>query len=138
MTRCMLKSKKIPKEFWAVAVSYAVYLFNCYSIKSLKDVTPQKAWSRCKPSVSHLHVFGSIAYAHVSNQERVKLDDRTEKYIFIGYDANSKGYKFNPNNKKIVISRDIEFDEKASWDWSSQQEESYNSFSYFEEEDSAI
>ena len=64
-----------------------------------------------------------------------KLDDRNGKYVFIGYDENSKGYKlFNPRSKKIIISKDIEFDEGASWDWSSQTEESYDFFPYFEEE----
>ena len=35
------------------------------------------------------------------------LDDKREKYIFVGYDSSSKGYKlYNPNNGKI-ISRDV-------------------------------
>src|SRR5690606_37766125 len=43
-----------------------------------------------------------------------------ESFIFIGYDANSKGYKlFNPNNKKVVISRDVVFDEEGLWDFGS-------------------
>ncbi|RDX94311.1 hypothetical protein CR513_23322, partial [Mucuna pruriens] len=54
-----------------------------------------------------------IAYAHVPNQGRSKLHDRSMKIVFIGYDANSKGYKlYNPNNGKIIISKDVEFDEE--------------------------
>ena len=35
------------------------------------------------------------------------LDDKREKYIFVGYDSSSKGYKlYNQNNGKI-ISRDV-------------------------------
>ena len=34
--------------------------------------------------------------------------------IFVGYDQKSKGYKFyNSNKGKIVISRDVEFNEGA-------------------------
>ena len=70
-------------------------------------------------SVSHLRVFGYIAYVHVPKQERSKLDDRSEKFIFIGYDENSKGYKlYNPSNRNILTSRDVEFDEEKAWDWS--------------------
>ncbi|RDX88072.1 hypothetical protein CR513_30382, partial [Mucuna pruriens] len=63
-----------------------------------------------KPKVDHLRVFGSTAYAHVLNQGRSKLDDRSVKHVFIGYDANSKDYNlYNLNIEKIIVSRDIEF-----------------------------
>ncbi|KAL4319611.1 hypothetical protein GQ457_18G013070 [Hibiscus cannabinus] len=102
MTRSMLKAKNMPKEFWAEAVSCAVYLSNR---------SQQTKWII------------------------LKLDDRSSKYVFIGYDSNSKGYKlFNPRNGRIVISRDVEFDEQASWNWEAQEEQSYDFFSYFVEE----
>ena len=139
MARSMLKSKNMPEDFWAEAVACAVYVSNRSPTKSLKDVTPQEAWSRQKPSVSHLRVFGSIAYAHVPKQERSKLDDRSEKFIFIGYDENSKGYRlFNPDSGKFVTSRDVEFDEGKSWDWSSQKKGSYNFLPYFEDDEPVV
>lgn len=67
-----------------------------------------------------MRVFGSKAYVHVPDETRRKLDDKSEPYIFIGYDSNSKGYKlFNPDRKKTVISRDVEFDEEGAWDFGS-------------------
>jgi len=37
--------------------------------------------------------------------------------IFMGYDQ-KKGYKhYNPNEGKIMISRDFEFNEEGTWDW---------------------
>ncbi|GMI88485.1 hypothetical protein HRI_002517800 [Hibiscus trionum] len=134
MARSMLKAKNMPREFWAEAVSCAVYLSNRSPTK-VDNVTPQEAWSGRKPSVRHIRVFGSIAYAHVPDQGRLKLDDRSSKYVFIGYDSNSKGYKlYNPNNGKIIISRDVEFDKQASWNWEAQEEQSYDFFPYFVEE----
>ncbi|KAL4280657.1 hypothetical protein GQ457_03G000810 [Hibiscus cannabinus] len=135
MARSMLKAKNMPKEFWDEAVSCAVYLSNRSPTKNMDNVTPQEACSGRKPSVRHIQVFGSIAYAHVPDQGRLKLDDRSSKYVFIGYDSNSKGYKlFNPSNGRIVISRDVEFDEQASWNWEAQEEQSYDFFLYFVEE----
>ncbi|KAH9670910.1 hypothetical protein KPL70_017154 [Citrus sinensis] len=108
MARSMLKSKRLPKEFWAEAIACAVYLSNRSPTRSVWGKTPQEAWSKRKSGITHLRVFGSIAHVHVPDESRAKLDDKSEKFIFIGYDNNSKGYKlYNPNNGKIVISRDI-------------------------------
>jgi len=63
MARCMLKPKSMPKEFWAEAISCAVYLFNRSPTKNVKGQTPEEAWSGVKPRVNHFKVFGSIAYA---------------------------------------------------------------------------
>ena len=55
---------------------------------------------------------------HVFDEQRSKLNDKSHKYIFIGYDANSKGYNlYNPNTGKTTISRDVIFDEEGEWDW---------------------
>jgi transposase InsO family protein len=43
MVRSMLKSKNIPKEFWAEAVRCAVYLQNRCPTASLENITPQEA-----------------------------------------------------------------------------------------------
>ncbi|KZV28520.1 hypothetical protein F511_15600 [Dorcoceras hygrometricum] len=136
MARTMLKSKNMSKEFWAEVVACAVYLSNRSPTKSLKNVTPQETWSGQTPGVHHLRIFGSIAYAQVPEQERSKLDDRSRKLVFIGYNENSKGYKlFSPDSRRIVISRDVEFDEDATWNWRSKTEnDSYDIFPYFDEE----
>lgn len=70
-------------------------------------------------------MFGSIAYTHVPDERRTKLDDNIEKYVFVGYDLSSKGYKiYNPNSRKIVISHDVECEEENCWDMSVQEENS--------------
>ena len=95
----------MPKEFWAEAIDCAIYLSNRCPTRSVQEKTPQQAWSRKKPIVSHLRVFWSIAYAHVPDQERSKLDDKSKKYVFIGYDPSSKGYKlYNSSTRKVIIS----------------------------------
>jgi transposase InsO family protein len=59
MARSMLKTKRIPKEFWTEVVDCTVYLSIRCPTKSLWNKTPQEAWSRIKPSISHLRVFES-------------------------------------------------------------------------------
>jgi len=92
VTKSLLKTKKMPKEFWAETVDCAIYLSNRCPTKNLNDMTPQEAWSGRKPNVSHLKVFGSISYVDVDDQVGTKLDDKSKKIIFVGYD------KKNPND----------------------------------------
>ena len=81
-------------------------------------MTPEEAWNGRKPSVNHFRIFGCIAYAHIPDQKRKKLDDKGEKYIFLSVSEMSKAYKlYNPITKKIVISRDIIFYEGSFWKW---------------------
>ncbi|GJY66091.1 retrovirus-related pol polyprotein from transposon TNT 1-94 [Tanacetum coccineum] len=136
MVRSMLKNKKMPKEFWVEAVDCAVYLLNRCPSKSLDNKTPQEAWNGMKPTVSHLRIFGSIAYVHVPSQRRSKLDDRSKKHVFVGYDKQSKGYKlYNPVTRKVVVSRDVEFEEEGSWDWSIEENERYDFVPMIDEEE---
>ena len=81
-------------------------------------MTPKEAWSGRQPSVDHLKFFGCIAYAHIPDEKRKKLDDKAEKCVFVGVNETSKVSKlFNPLTKKIVTSRDVIFYEDNTWDW---------------------
>ncbi|GMI82753.1 hypothetical protein HRI_001944600 [Hibiscus trionum] len=83
---------------------------------SVQNQTPEKAWGGRKPSVDHFRIFGCIAYAHVPDAKRSKLDDKGEKCIFLGVCEQSKAYKlYNPITKKIVISHDVVFNEAEFW-----------------------
>jgi hypothetical protein len=74
--------------------------------------------------LSHLKVFGCVAYAHVPDQLRKKLDDKAEKCIFVGYSEETKAYKlYNPQTQKVIISRDVTFDEDGVWEMSEKEKE---------------
>jgi transposase InsO family protein len=123
MVRSLLKAKKLPKQYWAEAISCALYLLNRCPTKSLQAVTPQEAWSGHKPSVTHLRVFGYVAYVKILVARRTKLDDKSEKCIFVGYGERRMGYKlYNPITKKVIMSRDVIFEEDKTWQWKDDQE----------------
>ncbi|KAL4362450.1 hypothetical protein GQ457_04G012430 [Hibiscus cannabinus] len=127
MARCMLMEKNLPKKFWAEAVRTTVYLLNRLLTKAVQDKTPVEAWFGRKPSAKHLRVFGSICYAHIPAQKRSKLDAKADRGIFLGYDSQAKGYRiFNLDTEKIMISRDVEFNEDASWNWDEEKVEKRN------------
>ncbi|KAL0300270.1 UNVERIFIED_CONTAM: Retrovirus-related Pol polyprotein from transposon RE1 [Sesamum angustifolium] len=121
--RCCWR-KHLPKAFWAEAVYTAVYLLNRCPTKAVQNMTPIEAWSGKKPSAKHLRVFGSICYVHIPTEKRHKLEEKTEKGIFLGYNTQSKGYRiYNLKTKKLIISRDVEFDEDAMWNWDEEKVE---------------
>lgn len=121
MVRSMLKTKTLPDRFWAEAVATSVYLLNLSPTKAVMNRstdyrTPFEAWYNQKPSVSHLKVFGCIAYCLKNAQSRKKLDQKSDKCIFIGYCSRSKAYRlYNPDTQKIITSRNVVFDENAKW-----------------------
>jgi hypothetical protein len=88
-------------------VSTATYVLNKCPTKRLDGITPEESWSGNKPSVKHLRMFGSIAYKHVPDQLRKKLDDKLVMMILVGYHPTG-GYKlYDPTNKNVVVNRDV-------------------------------
>ena len=64
------------------------------------------------PNLSHLKVFGCMAYAFVPDALRQKLDKKAEKLRFVSYSRNSKGYwLLDEKTQKVVVRRDISFNE---------------------------
>lgn len=117
MASSMLKAKNLSNDFWAEIVACALYILNRSPMKSVKDKIPQEAWSGKKHFVSHLRIFGYVAYVLVPAEIRRKLADKSEKYIFIGYSEQSKAFRlYNPVSKKMITSRDVIFKEEEAWD----------------------
>jgi hypothetical protein len=55
-----------------------------------------------KLDFSHLEVIGYLAYMHVFDDKKTKLDSKVEKCIFIGYSLKQMGYIcFNPSIWKL-------------------------------------
>ena len=103
-------------EYWVEAIACAIYVINRSPTKSVMNKVPEQAWLGMYCSVSHLRVFGCVSYAHVPKERRGKLDDKSEKCIFIVYSEQSKAYKlYNPITKKTIISIDVMFKEQESW-----------------------
>lgn len=112
MARSMLQGSSLPNSFWAEAVNTAVYILNRCATKAVKDKTPLEAYSGIKPSVAHFKVFGCECYAHVPKENRRKLDPKSRKCIFLGYDMETKGYRlYDPQAKEVLVSRDVVFQE---------------------------
>jgi len=110
--RCMLDVAGLPKEYWAFAVSVAVYLTHCTPTGLVVGKTLYEAWHGRKPSLKHIHVFGCLAFVHVPNEKRKKLDYRATPGIFVGYSISTKQYfVYNPLARTLHRTRDMVFRE---------------------------
>eukprot|EP00253_Pinus_taeda_P013378 PITA_13378 len=106
MARSMLKGKHLPNDYWAEAVNCAAYILNRCPTKAVMNRVPEEAWSGRKQGVTHIKVFGCVAYARIPDQLRRKLDSKGEKCIFIGYSEESKAYRlYIPSTKKFRKQR---------------------------------
>ena len=98
--RAMLGEKSLPKFYWAEKVRTTVYIQNRIGDK----VSAHELYFGTKPSLRHFRVFGSIAYVHVPQEKRRKLDAKAEKCILVGYSDEQKGYNcYNPRTKQARI-----------------------------------
>ena len=105
-------------------------------IKELKDKTPVEACSGIKPSVSHSKIFGCICYAHVPDEKRTKLDEKSQKCVFLGYSDVTKGYRLlDVKTNKLVVSRYVIFYENTTLNWEDKNIENIAIISSNQEED---
>lgn len=109
--RAMLQDAKLPTKMWAEAIATASYIRN-RSPTSGETKTPVELFYGTKPDVTIMRTFGATAYVHIPKTLRQKLDPVSKKGILVGYELGSKAYRIlMEDTKKIVISRDVTFDE---------------------------
>lgn len=116
--RSMLSERQVPKTFWSEAARWSVHIQNRSPTAALEDVTPEEAWGGTKPIVDYFRVFGCVAHVHIPDQRRIKLDDKSKKCVFLGVSDESKAWRlYDPTTEKIVVSKDVIFEEEKGWDW---------------------
>lgn len=79
------------------------------SNEALRSVTHDETWSKKRPCVAHMHVFGSLAYAMILNEKRGKLYAKDIICVFIAYCKGMKTYKSMYENKIKIKNRDVVF-----------------------------
>ena len=114
--RSLRVQSSLPKQFWAEAVNTSAYLINRGPSVPLEHRIPEEVWSGKEVKLSHLRVFGCVAYVHISDHGRNKLDPKSKKCIFLGYGEDEFGYRlWDDENKKMIRSRDVVFNERVMY-----------------------
>lgn len=116
--RSMLYHRKLPEYLWGEAVNTAVYLLNRVPNKNTGSKSPYELYFKRKPRLSHVRIFGSLAISKQQAKKRSgyqkKLEARGKKTILVGYEHDYTYRVFDPENKSIIVTRDVEIDERMS------------------------
>ena len=116
MTRCMMATVGVPKQFWPFALSTAIYLKNRL-FHAAHGKTTFGFFHGSKRDLSHLHMFGCQSF--VLNEVRKKLDSKAREAILLGYSGNSKAYVVastdgsETSSPKVWVSRNVNFNDNA-------------------------
>ena len=107
MRRYILLQAKLPKMFWPYAVMAAAHIRNrCFNQRLSK--APYEAVTGRKPNISNMREFGAECYVY--SVEKKKLDARSTKGTFVGYDKSSPAYLvYYPETGKVMKHRVVKF-----------------------------
>lgn len=91
---------------------------SCNTCARITDTV--KAFKGRKPNDDHIRLFRCVCYAKVVDPHPKKLDDRSRMLVHLGMEPGSKAYRlFDPVNRRVVVRRDVLFDEDKCWNWKS-------------------
>ena len=117
VARSIRITARLPEDLWPLAIEHAAYLLNRRPIKSLSWMSPYEKVFGIKPDLSNLRIFGCKAYRRLSQIPKLdKLEPRAETGYFVGVQASNIFKIWHPQFRSIVVSRDVEFDEKLFFD----------------------
>ena len=118
MTRSLLMHMEVPNYLWGEAIRHSTYHINRIETKTLVSQTPYEAFKGIKPNIKHLRVFGCVVHAKVETTNLKKLDFRSHTLVHLGTEPGSKAYRlYDPTHQRIVVSRDVVFEEDKAWEW---------------------
>ena len=83
--KAMIHDQDLPMHLWEEATRTFVFVHNHTPHRVLDNKTPEEAFSREKPKVIHLRIFGCLVYIHIPKEKRTKLGPSGRKGIFVGY-----------------------------------------------------
>ena len=119
----MLHDQGLPIHLWVEACNTAVYVQNCCPHRVLGMNTPEEAFSGKKPDISHLKIFGSPVYIHVTKDTRKKLELTAEVGIFVWYTETPHNYRvYLSDSRMTVVRRDFKFHEEKAMKLSLERE----------------
>ena len=68
----MILDQNLGSYRWEEASCTTIYIQNKSPHSHLRDKTLEEVFSKVKPNISHLRIFGCPVYIHVPNEKRTK------------------------------------------------------------------
>lgn len=94
-----------------------VYVINRRLLVHLGFEIPEKVWQNSDPSYWHLTVFKCKTLMRVPKEQRLKLNSKSNPFIFVGYGEEEHCYMlYVPDKRKFVRSRDVFYEHEMGAD----------------------
>ena len=93
IVRCMLSHAKLPRTFWGETMKTVVDLVNLSPFVSWELDIPDRMWTEKDVFYEHLKMLGARHLCMFPQDERGKLDDKANKFIFQGYGHEEFDYR---------------------------------------------
>lgn len=88
--RCIAVDSHLPRFLSPEAVAMATFLINRSPTRTNFGIPPEASYTGIPVNLKDLKIFGSLAFVHVPDGERKKLDYKSRRCMFVGYDLNQK------------------------------------------------
>jgi hypothetical protein len=126
----MRLSAPLPHALWREIIALAVYLYNRTPKYNLDWKNPYEAFHKVtisdegvtglrKPTLNHLKAYGCQSYILIKSakdpdqpKKRQKLQPKAHISFLIGYESTNINWIWIPHKKKVILARDILFDEE--------------------------
>nr|GEV25553.1 hypothetical protein [Tanacetum cinerariifolium] len=103
MVRYMMSRSTLPISFWGYALGTVAHILNLVPTKKVSK-TPFEMWKGKRSSLRHIKILGCDVY--VRREAQYKLEARSKKCLFIGYQEESFGYLFyKPKDNVVFVAR---------------------------------
>lgn len=111
---------RLPHRLWPYIVSHATRLLNRIPVQRKAWLTPFEMVHGRKPNLAYLKIIGSLSYVLIKNKRdrpsSAKLSEKAIKGWLVGLDATNIYKVWIPRLDRIVVSRDVQVDEKVMYD----------------------
>ncbi|GJR77373.1 zinc finger, CCHC-type containing protein [Tanacetum coccineum] len=94
MINSMLSYSELSQGFWGEVMVTACYLLNRVPNKRNK-ITPYELWTKKKPNLNYLKVWGCTAVVSLPVQKLKTLDERGIECIFVIFAEHSNAFRFS-------------------------------------------
>jgi len=106
----MIIACELPKFIWPEAINHTTYIRNQSFTWALQGKTPIEAWTNKCPNIAHLQEFGIPVWILQEQQNVSKLEPKSFKQIFVGFEDGPKAIKYyDKNTHHIKTSRNYCF-----------------------------
>ncbi|KAK1620234.1 hypothetical protein QYE76_025751 [Lolium multiflorum] len=110
--RTLLFHASMPPRFWPDALATVTLLVNIHPCRVRWSYTPHHLLYGVPPAYDDLRIFGCRCYPNTAATAAHKLAPRSLPCVFLGYPANTKGYRcYDPVSHRVLTSRHVYFDE---------------------------